>query len=152
MHNKPKNLCILFLSILQQSSKKPYAFEYSVQDDLTGITHSRKETADINGVVRGVYEILEPSCVIRRVEYQADHVKGFKVLNTSQRSCQEQSKNNEKVSDLPYIVTPTATLLDKTERPKRKIEFSSPTRSPGNVGYIPPPPVGGGPTQSKKGK
>ena len=74
------------------------------------------------------------------------------MLNTSQRSCQEQSKNNEKVSELPYIVTPTATLLDKTERPKRKIEFSSPTRSPGNVGDIPPPPVGGGPTQSKKGK
>ena len=125
----------------QESLKKSYTFEYSVQEDVTGITHSRKETADENGVVRGVYEILEPNCIIRRVEYQADHVKGFKVLKTAKRSCQESAKkqhavklseNPHAVKELPYIVTPTATVLTSTKRPRRKVNHS---------GYISPPPA-----------
>ena len=116
---------------------------------MTGITHSRKETADENGVVRGVYEVLEPNCVIQRVEYQADYVKGFKVLKTSKRSCQQQiqdllSGNNK--HELPYIVTPTATVLT-TKRPRRKVS-SNPTVIPS--GYIPAPPVS--PVPTKQGK
>ena len=128
--------------LLQGSSKKSYAFEYSVQEDFTGITHSRKETADENGVVRGVYEVLDPNCIIRRVEYQADNVKGFKVLNTSKRSCQEPAKKVE----LPYIVTPTATVLT-TKRPRRKVP-PNPTLS--STAYIPPPPAS--PVPTKQGK
>ena len=130
--------------------EKSYAFEYSVQEDLTGITHSRKETADENGVVRGVYEVLEPNCVIQRVEYQADHVKGFKVLKTSKRSCQQKdllSGNLNNKHELPYIVTPTATVLT-TKRPRRKV-VSNPTVIPSG-GYIPAPPVSPVPTRQGK--
>ena len=134
-----------FLFSFQESTEKSYAFEYSVQEDLTGITHSRKETADENGVVRGVYEVLEPNCVIQRVEYQADHVKGFKVLKTSKRSCQQQDLSGNNKHELPYIVTPTATVLT-TKRPRRKV--SNPTVIPS--GYIPAPSVS--PVPTKQGK
>ena len=39
-----------------------------------------------------MYEILEPNCIIRRIEYQADHRHGFQILGITQRSCQEVEK------------------------------------------------------------
>ena len=67
-------------------------FEYTTKAEDNLVTHSRKETADEYGVVRGVYEILEPNCVIRRIEYQADHRHGFQILGITQRSCQEAKR------------------------------------------------------------
>ena len=85
-----------------------------MQDAETGITHSRKETADEFGVVRGVYELLEPNCIIRRIEYQADQVHGFQILGMSTKSCQEE------------------------DVPKKAFK---PTLAPG--GFIPPPTIAG---------
>ena len=95
----------------QASKTNSYSFEYSTQDGDTGITHSRKETADEFGVVRGVYELLEPNCIIRRIEYQADQVHGFQILGMSTKSCQEESvpKKAFKPTLAPsgYIPAPT---------------------------------------------
>ena len=37
---------------------KPYSFNYSILDEDTGVTHSRDETSDHEGVVRGSYEVI----------------------------------------------------------------------------------------------
>merc|ERR1711936_69172 len=50
-------------------------------------THSRDEHSDEKGVIRGSYEVREPGCIIRRVDYQADHTHGFKILEISRRPC-----------------------------------------------------------------
>ena len=98
-------------SQFQASKTNSYSFEYSTQDGETGITHSRKETADEFGVVRGVYELLEPNCIIRRIEYQADQVHGFQILGMSTKSCKEESvpKKAFKPTLAPkgYIPAPT---------------------------------------------
>ena len=102
---------ILPFSQFQASKTNSYSFEYSTQDGETGITHSRKETADEFGVVRGVYELLEPNCIIRRIEYQADQVHGFQILGMSTKSCKEESvpKKAFKPTLAPkgYIPAPT---------------------------------------------
>ena len=36
---------------------QPYSFNYSILDDKTGITHSRDESSDDEGVIRGTYEV-----------------------------------------------------------------------------------------------
>ena len=102
-------------SIFQDSASKSYAFEYSVQDEL-GITHSRKETSDEYGLVRGVYEVIEPNCAIRRLEFQADKRNGFQILGITNRSCQEQGQ-------------------------RKNLKFN-PTVAP-TLGFIPPPPKEG---------
>ena len=104
-------LILLFSQYFQASKTNSYSFEYSTQDGDTGITHSRKETADEFGVVRGVYELLEPNCIIRRIEYQADQVHGFQILGMSTKSCQEENvpKKAFKPTLAPkgYIPAPT---------------------------------------------
>jgi hypothetical protein len=142
---KTKNINSLFH--FQGSSKKSYAFEYSVNDESTGFTHSRKESSDENGVVRGAYEVLEPGCIIRRVEYQADHYGGFQILGITKRFC----ANPVNLPKPPYLVEASATILPPappapppkwTQRPsykERKRQFS-PTVAPYSNSYLPPPP------------
>ncbi|TRY76401.1 hypothetical protein TCAL_05339 [Tigriopus californicus] len=74
--------------------KHAYGFEYSVFDENSGLTHSRQESGDENGVVTGSYEVLEPDCTIRRVTYRADEVHGFDVLNIERIPCNEQQRKN----------------------------------------------------------
>jgi hypothetical protein len=60
----------------------------SYYDKLTGTTHSRAEDADLTGVIRGYYEVHEPDCVVRRVQYSADVESGFRVVAVSTRTCE----------------------------------------------------------------
>ena len=59
-------------------------------DSSSGTTHSRKEESDDNngGALNGSYEVEYPGCIIRRVDYNADSVEGFKVLGVTRRSCE----------------------------------------------------------------
>ena len=102
--------CIFFLK--QASASNSYVFEYSVQAEDTGVTHSRKETADEYGVVRGVYEVLEPNCIIRRIEYQADHRHGFQILGITQRSCQEEKQKFHPTVPTVGFIPPPQTKSD----------------------------------------
>ena len=56
-------------------------------DSSRGNSHSRKEESDDNGTVTGSYEIEYPGCIIRRVDYKADSIEGFKVMGVTRRSC-----------------------------------------------------------------
>ncbi len=86
----------------------------------TGTTHTRKESSDKNGLVTGAYEVLEPGCIIRRVEYQAGHIGGFKILGITKRSCKEQQPN-------PVV--------------NGYLKPSVPVTTSGSAGgYLPPPP------------
>ena len=38
---------------------KPYSFNYSILDEETGVTHSRDESSDEKGVIRGSYEVSQ---------------------------------------------------------------------------------------------
>ena len=99
----------------QASASNAYAFEYTTQAEDTGVTHSRKETADEYGVVRGVYEILEPNCIIRRIEYQADHRHGFQILGITQRSCQEEKQKFHPTVATSGFIPPPPPSPTKTE-------------------------------------
>ena len=48
----------------------PYAFSYTILDENTGLTHAREEEGNEHGVVTGSYEVLEPNCRVRKVEYR----------------------------------------------------------------------------------
>ena len=48
---KMKLFTVLYLQ------EKPYSFNYSILDEKTGITHSRDESSDDQGVIRGTYEV-----------------------------------------------------------------------------------------------
>ena len=37
-----------------------YSFNYSILDEETGVTHSRDESSDEKGVIRGSYEVSQP--------------------------------------------------------------------------------------------
>ena len=101
------DLITIFYLIFQASASNSYVFEYTTKAEDNLVTHSRKETADEYGVVRGVYEILEPNCVIRRIEYQADHRHGFQILGITQRSCQEaKQKFHPTVATSGFIPPP----------------------------------------------
>ena len=39
--------------------EKPYSFNYSILDEETGISHSREESSDDRGVVRGAYKVRQ---------------------------------------------------------------------------------------------
>ena len=65
--------------------------KHSYLDKTTGITHSRVEASDFFGIAHGYYEILEPDCVIRRVQYSAEASSGFRVINLSKRGCDQGS-------------------------------------------------------------
>ena len=74
---------------LQGNNKEQvYSFKYTVLDSSSGASHSRKEESNDEGAVKGSYEVEDPGCVIRRVEYKADSTAGFQVLNISRRSCE----------------------------------------------------------------
>lgn len=118
-----------------------------MQEESTGVTHSRKENADDNGVVRGVYEVLEPNCMIRRIEYQADHAQGFQILNMTRRSCNQEAAAEIVQNTNNYnAVTASATILPppspssprpQYEQPQHRFK---PTVAP-NEGHLPPPPI-----------
>ena len=65
-----------------------YTFRYTVLDSSSGISHSRNEKSDDLGDVSGSYEVEYPGCVIRRVDYNANSLEGFKVLGVTRRSCE----------------------------------------------------------------
>ncbi|XP_026272367.1 larval cuticle protein A3A-like [Frankliniella occidentalis] len=56
-----------------------YAFSYGVQDPTTGDAKQQKEELH-NGVVQGVYSLVEPDGTTRTVHYTADHVNGFNAV------------------------------------------------------------------------
>ena len=41
------------------------------------------------GKLKGFYEVVDPGCIIRKVEYAAGGDRGFQVLDISRRSCEE---------------------------------------------------------------
>lgn len=65
-------------------------------DKPTGVTHSRVEATDFLGIAHGYYEVREPDCIIRRVQYNAEASSGFRVLNMNKRSCDELPANANK--------------------------------------------------------
>ena len=65
-------------------------------DKSTGITHSRVEAIDFFGVAHGYYEVLEPDCVVRRVQFNAEVSSGFRVLSINKRNCDELPVNQNK--------------------------------------------------------
>ena len=71
-------------------------FKHTYVDSSTGITHSRVEATDFLGVAHGHYEVREPDCVIRRVQYNAEASSGFRVLNVNRRGCDQHPANDNK--------------------------------------------------------
>ncbi|KAK3908857.1 Cuticle protein 19 [Frankliniella fusca] len=58
---------------------EPYAFDYSVRDPSTGDTKSQWESR-VDGVVRGMYSLLQPDGSLRSVSYTADNQNGFRAV------------------------------------------------------------------------
>jgi len=56
-----------------------YNYGYSVQDGLTGDSHSHTESRD-GDVVQGQYQLVEPDGSLRTVTYTADPVNGFNAV------------------------------------------------------------------------
>ena len=72
------------------------------QFDHSGVTHSRVEAKDSLGMSHGYYEVLEPGCIVRRCQYNADTLGGFRVVNLHKRSCKDPpvslNKQRQKVA------------------------------------------------------
>ncbi|XP_034238107.1 uncharacterized protein LOC117643369 [Thrips palmi] len=56
---------------------EPYSFDYAVRDPSTGDTKSQWESR-VNGVVRGMYSLVQADGSLRSVTYTADNLNGFR--------------------------------------------------------------------------
>ena len=124
---------LYFYFILKENEGEPiYTFRYTVLDSSSGISHSRKEDSDDSGHVTGSYEVEYPGCVIRRVDYKANSVEGFKVIGVTRRSCESGEIIRE---DLPvehwdkqifgYKVLPSSDTQRNSDQKTQRIVSTS---------------------------
>ena len=59
----------------------PYEFEYGVNDEESGVNHSRQESSD-GHVVTGEYRVALPDGRTQIVRYTADHTNGYQATVT----------------------------------------------------------------------
>lgn len=72
------------IKFILQDDHPRYAFEYGVNDPLTGDNKHQKEERD-GDVVKGQYSLVEPDGNIRTVDYYADWATGFHATVTNSR-------------------------------------------------------------------
>ena len=88
----------LMLALWRRILSRPQALTvFLYEDTLQHGTFMAHAVRDLPNRVRsvciahGYYEILEPDCVIRRVQYSAEASSGFRVINLSKRGCDQGS-------------------------------------------------------------
>ncbi|XP_047496352.1 larval cuticle protein A3A-like [Penaeus chinensis] len=77
----------------------PYAFSLNIADDETTNYHTRSETQDENGVVRGSFSYVAPNGIRYITTYSADPINGY------QANTVEEQTNIVIVTPRPFVET-----------------------------------------------
>lgn len=54
--------------------------------------------------------MIETNCVIKRIEYQADHRHGFQILGISTKTCQDEKRSTVTPTSSGFIPSPPGRL------------------------------------------
>lgn len=55
--------------------------------------------------------MIETNCVIKRIEYQADHRHGFQILGITTRTCQDEKRSTVTPTSSGFIPSPPGMIF-----------------------------------------
>ncbi|KAF2361898.1 Insect cuticle protein [Trinorchestia longiramus] len=111
----------------QAMERMSYSFGYIVDDEHTDNFQTRYEEGDVNGVVNGCYQVLEPSGLVRTVTYRADSA-GFTVLRITEDADKSPCPGLDSAGQFSALSASTANhvnRLPKSLSGRVKSSFSS---------------------------